>query len=113
MISDELLSKFDRIEALPVSEEMLGAYMEGNLNAVENLQVEQQVILNPDLQTFVKDLAEEEITDLYLDNTVDVLYNIAELPVLGEFRTSFHPTVDDLRDNNSIEPHGRNKKIKR
>ena len=31
MINEELLSKLDRIEDLPVSEEMLGAYMEGNL----------------------------------------------------------------------------------
>ena len=35
MISDELLNKFDRIEDLPVSEEMLGAYLEGNLNEDE------------------------------------------------------------------------------
>lgn len=32
MISDELLSKFDSIEDLPISEEMLGAYMEGSLD---------------------------------------------------------------------------------
>lgn len=35
MISDELLSKFNRIQDLPVSEEMLGAYLEGNLNQKE------------------------------------------------------------------------------
>lgn len=32
MIDDELLAKFDRIQDLPVSEEMLGAYVEGNLD---------------------------------------------------------------------------------
>ena len=32
MINDELFAKFDSIEELPISEEMLGAYMEGNAN---------------------------------------------------------------------------------
>lgn len=39
MISDELLNKFDRIEDLSVSEEMLGAYMEGNLSDNEISQI--------------------------------------------------------------------------
>ncbi|MDE5905652.1 hypothetical protein, partial [Duncaniella sp.] len=39
MIDEELLSKFNRIEDLPVSEEMLGAYMEGNLHGSEFREV--------------------------------------------------------------------------
>lgn len=31
MIDDELLSKFDRIQDLPISEELLGAYLENSL----------------------------------------------------------------------------------
>ena len=37
MIDEELLNKFDRIQDLPVSEEMLGAYMEGNTSDDESL----------------------------------------------------------------------------
>lgn len=39
MISDELLHKFDCIKDLPVSEEMLGAYLEGNLHESEFREV--------------------------------------------------------------------------
>ena len=40
MIDDNLLAKFDRIQDLPVSEEMLGAYMEGNVDSCEASQIE-------------------------------------------------------------------------
>lgn len=39
MISDDLLSKFDRIQDLPISEELLGAYIEGNLMGSEFREV--------------------------------------------------------------------------
>lgn len=35
MIDDDLMKKLDRIEDLPIPEEMLGAYMEGNLHGSE------------------------------------------------------------------------------
>lgn len=43
MISDELLNKFDSIEDLPVSEEMLGAYMEGNLHGSEFREIQNYI----------------------------------------------------------------------
>ncbi len=49
MIDDELLAKFDRIQALPVSEEMLGAYFEGNLSDYESIEISTMVDSNPDL----------------------------------------------------------------
>lgn len=49
MIDDELLSKFDRIEDLPVSEEMLGAYLEGNLDDAESLEISSIVDSNPNI----------------------------------------------------------------
>lgn len=49
MIDEELLNKFDRIQDLPVSEEMLGAYMEGNLNDAESILVSNMIDSNPDL----------------------------------------------------------------
>ena len=43
MIDEELLNKFDRIQNLPISEEMLGAYMEDNLSPTEALDVESAI----------------------------------------------------------------------
>lgn len=49
MIDEELMSKFDRIQDLPVSEEMLGAYIEGNLSDSESIEVSSVIDVNPDL----------------------------------------------------------------
>ena len=48
MIDEELLSKFNRIEDLPVSEEMLGAYMEGNLHGSEFREVNNFILSDAD-----------------------------------------------------------------
>lgn len=47
MIYAELQNKFDRIQDLPISEEMLGAYMEGNLDSAEREFIQQEI--NSDL----------------------------------------------------------------
>lgn len=52
MIDKELMSKFDRIQDLPVSEEMLGAYLEGNLSDSESIEVSSIIDTNPDLSYF-------------------------------------------------------------
>ena len=49
MIDEELMSKFDRIQDLPVSEEILGAYFEGSLNDSESIEVSSIIDTNPDL----------------------------------------------------------------
>lgn len=36
MIDDDLIAKFDRIKDLPISEEMLGAYMESKLDEIDS-----------------------------------------------------------------------------
>lgn len=56
MINDELSAKFDSIEELPISEEMLGAYMEGNANPNEVLQIEFEMSEDSDLSSFVDEL---------------------------------------------------------
>lgn len=43
MIDNELFAKFDRIQDLPFSEEMLGAYMEGKVDLYEASQIESVV----------------------------------------------------------------------
>lgn len=57
MIDEELLNKFDRIQDLPVSEEMLGAYMEGNLNDAESILVS--------TMTFSYDIHQTSINDTW------------------------------------------------
>ncbi len=49
MIDEELMGKFDRIQDLPVSEEMLGAYFEGNLSDSESIEVSSIIDTNPNL----------------------------------------------------------------
>lgn len=61
MISDKLLNKFDRIEDLPVSEEMLGAYLEGNLDLLESSQIEFQISTDPYLSGLVDDVKLENV----------------------------------------------------
>lgn len=60
MISDELLSKFDSIEDLPVSEEMLGAYMEGNLHGSVFREI-QNYIHNEECVSTLLDVIHEDI----------------------------------------------------
>lgn len=55
MIDDELLNKFDRIQDLPVSEEMLGAYLEGNLSVDESENLHALIYDNPNINTLVSD----------------------------------------------------------
>lgn len=57
MISDELLSKFDRIHDLPVSEEMLGAYLEGNLMGSEFREVHNLIGNDHDLCDFCESIS--------------------------------------------------------
>lgn len=60
MINDELLSKFDRIKDLPVSEELLGAYMEGNLSSEENLSIETVLEIDENLSKLTNDIYQEK-----------------------------------------------------
>ncbi len=39
MINDDLFAKFDSIEDLPISEELLGAYIEGHTDPLETLEI--------------------------------------------------------------------------
>lgn len=65
MIDDELLNKFDRIQDLPVSEEMLGAYLENSLTdnvAIEvNSIIEDSGYLTSLIKTIQSDLNTEDL----------------------------------------------------
>ncbi len=69
MIDEELLNKFDRIQDLPVSEEMLGAYMEGNLNDAESILVSTMLDSNPDLSLLSYEV-ESYINDAFEDSSI-------------------------------------------
>lgn len=58
MIDDELLAKFDRIQDLPVSEEMLGAYFEENLNSNDSAIVSDAI----DKDLFLMNLSHDVFT---------------------------------------------------
>lgn len=114
---DEIISRFDQIQDLPISEEMLGAYIEGHLSAVENLQVEQQAIYSPDFLTFVKELSDEQIKDLNPEVKLDASYFLADIPILENIKIGFCSIVENLNENNpinnSIERYGYHKKTKK
>jgi hypothetical protein len=56
MISDELLNKFNRIEDLPISEEMLGAYVEGNLDFYEEINISSEIQNSEYLSDMMQDI---------------------------------------------------------
>ncbi len=76
MINDELLNKFDRIEDLPVSEEMLGAYLEGTLDSFESANVESEISSDNHLSSFVESIAHDDVTSI-LDNIEHQLFDPA------------------------------------
>lgn len=59
MIDDELLAKFDRIQDLPVSEEMLGAYLEGNLRGFEPREVQNLIEFDNNFADFFDNLSND------------------------------------------------------
>ncbi|MCM1142453.1 MAG: hypothetical protein NC453_28110 [Muribaculum sp.] len=71
MINDELFAKFDSIEELPISEEMLGAYVEGSLNDSEVSQVISTINDSPFVSEFINSLGELELFENNFENFVD------------------------------------------
>lgn len=98
MIDEELLNKFDRIQDLPVSEEMLGAYMEGNLNEVEKGTVSELIYDNPRINSLVSDCEGFSLdsSDIYhgpfeefeLPHVIDNNFYIPETMELEDLETS-------------------------
>lgn len=82
MIDEELLNKLDRIQDLPVSEEMLGAYMEDNLSPTEALDVESAIQEYDYLKDIMYPIAEynTDIDDISIDSTPSEF----ELPTLPD-----------------------------
>ena len=81
MINKELLAKFDRIQDLPVSEEMLGAYMEGNLDSTESSEIADAIAFdevlsdlfeNVDMHTEIQDTSGLDVLMFHSGINVDL-----------------------------------------
>lgn len=81
------------IKPLPISEEMLGAYLEGNLAQHDAKYVEQMLQGDNDLSAFVKELSESDnLTSNYLLEDMPSLENDFTLPEIStELGTYIEP----------------------
>jgi hypothetical protein len=93
MIDDELLAKFVHIQDLPVSEEMLGAYTEGNVTDSEHLQISLLADSSSEISSLlceVKDIDVEKLASVFYDfNQIDFIVDTKqELPNIDEYTLS-------------------------
>lgn len=79
MIDEELMNKFDRIQDLPVSEEMLGAYLEGNLSEEEVSDIELMLQYQPYLSEISEEVSQLYVSDSnFCDNTELIIPHLAD-----------------------------------
>lgn len=71
MINDELLTKFESIQDLPISEEILAAYDEGKLDPYEKLGIETKIENNPLIDAIISDYQNDYL--VYNDTQDDVI----------------------------------------
>lgn len=73
MIDDELLNKFDRIQDLPVSEEMLGAYYEGKTTPYETLNIQSSILDDSNLHSLLSNMSpiQDGLTNNFIDGEID------------------------------------------
>lgn len=100
MISDELLNKFDSIEDLPVSEEMLGAYLEDNLSPSEAYDVECAIQENDYLSELTN-------TEIEYNEDFDISIDDFDLPIIPddsyiELDWGYSPSLPELEAFDSV-----------
>lgn len=97
MINDDLLNKIDSLEDLPVSEEMLGAYMEGKLRGSELREVQNLIDSDNIFSTFHEGITDEKpfVESFHLDSQ-DLSYSDVQTSnmdsFLGDFDLPFIPS---------------------
>lgn len=99
MIDENLLNKFNQIEDLPVSEEMLGAYLEGNLDSFESSQIDSLLSNDSQLSNFVDDISYDNIPSI-LDNLEHQLYAPSYPVIISDIEL---PDSDDIISNSIID----------
>ena len=83
------------IKPLPISEEMLGAYLEGNLSQSDAQYVEQMLHDNDELSAFVNELSvSDNLTSNYLMEDIPSFENDFALPEIAtEIGTYIEPHI--------------------
>lgn len=108
MIDEELLGKFDRIQDISVSEEMLDAYLEGNLDAVGSFHTANIISANERVSSLIEEsisancgdfnFSFDAIAENLLSNDSDYLSEIPaleKLPVLSDKQPNTQlPTIE-------------------
>lgn len=87
MIDDTLLGKFARIQELPVSEEMLGAYLEGGLDSADSIGISTIIDSDPDLSLLSAEVGSVQDgidSGLLLTDDYDLIDTDFELPAIEE-----------------------------
>lgn len=74
---NEILQKFDGIQELPVSEESLGAYLEGKLAGADLRDVQNMLNSDDEFYQFVDSLGN---TELSMDNLINLSQSGIEIP---------------------------------
>ena len=72
----------NKITFLPISEEMLGAYLEGNLSEHERIKIETLLDENPEFKEFIDDVQSDDID--YSESIYDYYPNIEKEFVLPD-----------------------------
>lgn len=100
MIDDELLNKFDRIQDLPVSEEMLGAYMEDKLNHAEREFVQQEINSDFNLinvsHSITEDIESELNFDTPLIDSIELPLYIDEFEIQEDQQMEYLPSIEPI-----------------
>lgn len=99
--TEDIIAQFDDIPRMPVSEEILGAYFEGNLSDDETFAVESIIADNDDFADFVSDIDVSDPYDIDLgDYTTDYFAGSgADIDLSGyDDYTSRQPDTADLSD---------------
>lgn len=107
MISDELLTKFESIQDLPISEEFLAAYDEGKLDPYERLCIETKMENNPLIDAIIGDYQNDYL--VYNDTQDDVIpfslddINLPEIPEIDDMFKNIYSDINNLDLEKSIQ----------
>lgn len=100
MIDEELLSKWDCMQDLPISEEQLGAYMEGGLSSGENFELGNLIASSDGLTDLASSVQDDLNSNLLTNSDVTVLDGIVdwtsvELPEIASDDSSVETLYSD------------------
>ncbi len=97
----DLLNRFDSINDLSVSEELLGAYFEGNLNELEVANINSDLRTNTQLSEFMESIQNIE-TDIQYEEFNLIPIEGLELPNIEIIETNLCPSPNDILFDSSI-----------